>query len=144
MVACTYQFEEVDEALTLLPMAARRALDIAGTHLPLSAWQLLPLGQRRELVQLGAAERVAVDDVRACLREVTAELRAEPPLLEPDPAAGVPAALRQALGAEPPPPTAAWAALPALDRYVLRKLAERGKRERVLLAWREIRAAARI
>ncbi|HTU62929.1 MAG TPA: nitrate reductase associated protein, partial [Polyangiales bacterium] len=53
-----YRFDQADAQLSLLPMAARRALDCAGLHLSLKGWQTLTLERRQALVRLGGAEQI--------------------------------------------------------------------------------------
>lgn len=133
-----YNFDDADAELSLLPMSARRALDCAGLHLSLRGWQRLSLAQRQTLVKLGAAEVVDPASVAACLSEHTQDVRSEPPLREAPASEGPSAALTEALPAGHSMTAALWAALTALDRYVLLQLARRGKRERLAQAFAEI------
>ena len=133
-----YAFDAADAELTLLPMAARRALDLAGVHLSLRGWQRLALTLRKRLVALGALEHVPVTDVFECIREVSDEQRLEPALLEPSATEAPPIALLDLLGSARPLEQGAWSGLRALDRYVLRQLAGRGKQERLHTAYDEI------
>jgi cyclic pyranopterin phosphate synthase len=114
-----YDFEQIDDALDLVPLAARRALDAAGVKVSLEAWRQASLSVRRALTSFGSD--VEVDPV--AVRDVLAE-------------GGVPSSGAQPL-AEPsvdvvPPELAgvvtprAWGAITSLDRYALRKVA-RGK-----------------
>jgi hypothetical protein len=135
-----YAFDAADAALTLLPMAARRALDLAGVHLSLRGWQRLSLAQRQRLVMLGAEEAVPLADVRECVRDLSAEQRTQAPLREPAASEAPPEALLQLLGPARPLTEPAWRGLRALDRYVLLQLAGRGKQERLLAAYDEILA----
>ena len=73
-----YAFDAADAELTLLPMAARRALDCAGRHLSLLGWQGLPLVARRTLVTLGAASEVDALAVARCLTEKAPWLASNP------------------------------------------------------------------
>ena len=52
-----YAFEEIDETLPLVPLAARRALDAAGKKLSLAGWLSLPVARRAVLVEAGRGER---------------------------------------------------------------------------------------
>ena len=135
-----YVFDAADAELSLLPMAARRALDVAGVHVSLAAWQSLEHSRRVELVQLGATETVDPARVRRCLTGVALREEAAPP--EPD-ATQPPARVLAALGAARPLSAARWAQLCALDRYVLAQLARRGRLERIAVAYDEIVAAQR-
>ena len=136
-----YAFEEIDESLKLLPLAARRALDLAGAKVSLAAWQTLPQGVRRELTQLGCAPSVNVDAVQALLeRTGVARQRVDG---FSDPAAHeVPASLSKALGPGRPLAAGTWVALSPLDRYALAKVASRGRETRLMQAYQEIVGAS--
>lgn len=138
--ASLYAFDQADAALSLLPMAARRALDLAGVHLSLAGWQLAPLALRRALVELGAREQVPVAEVSAALAELSraGHTRPVPAIVEPAPAEPPPSSVLEALGPGSPLTHAAWSGARALDRYVLRQLASRGKLERLAEAYAEI------
>jgi hypothetical protein len=136
----TYAFDAVDAELRLLPMAARRALDVAGLHLSLDAWQGLPLAARQALVALGAGTTVDAAEVVARLAEAGAVSVEQPPLLDP-PAVAPPPEVTQALQPARALDAACWAQLRTLDRYVLAQLARRGKLERLAAAYDEIVAA---
>jgi hypothetical protein len=133
-----YAFDAADAALTLLPMAARRALDVAGVHLSLRGWQCLTLAVRQRLVALGALEVVSVEDVLECVRDSGVEQRSQAPQREPSASEAPPDQLLQMLGLARPLSEETWRALRALDRYVLCQLAGRGKQERLLAAYDEI------
>jgi hypothetical protein len=132
-----YAFDAADAELTLLPMAARRALDCAGRHLSLLGWQGLPLVARRTLVALGAAADVDALAVARCLTESGAQARDQPVLPDP-PADQPPLDVSHALGPARPLDADVWSRLRALDRYVLAQLAGRGKLERLATAHDEI------
>ena len=136
-----YAFEEIDDSLKLLPLAARRALDVAGVKVSLAAWQTLPQGVRRELAQLGCAPQVNAGAVQALL-ERTRVLREEIEAVPDPPAHQVPADLLQALGPGRPLAPGTWVALTPLDRYALAKVAVRGRPQRVVRAYREIVGAS--
>jgi hypothetical protein len=133
-----YRFDQADAQLSLLPMAARRALDCAGLHLSLKGWQALSLEQRQALVLLGGTDPVDGARVAELLAERSADMRPTPPLTEADAAAGPSAELLQALPAGRDLSHERWRALSALDRYVLVQLARRGKLERLAEAYLEI------
>jgi hypothetical protein len=138
-----YTFDAVDAELRLLPMAARRALDIAGRHVSLAAWQRSPLPVRQALIVLGAGTWVDASAVVAQLVDAGVDARAQEPL--PDPAADAPPReVVEALGPARLLESARWAGLHALDRYVLAQLARRGKLERLAAAYDEIVANAAV
>lgn len=132
-----YNLDEVDAALELLPMAARRALDHAGKKVSLQDWKAQPLGWRERLTNLGSESEVDAASVRSFLDGSgvpTAELTAES-----DPSAtAVPEAVRAAYGASRPIPEATWSALSALDRYALAKVAVKARPDRLERAYQEI------
>jgi len=130
-----YDFDEADSALTLLPMAARRALDASGWKLTLAGYQSLPHAERIALVEAGAAAQVQPARVLAILARATPAATAQPPVHEPS---DLPAALTAALGAPRVLSLARWQRLTALDRYVLVKLQSRGRQERLERAFDEI------
>jgi len=133
-----YRFDQADAQLSLLPMAARRALDCAGLHLSLKGWQALSLDQRQALVRLGGTDLVDRARVAELLAECAADIRPTQPLTEADAAAGPSAELLQALPEGSVLNNERWRALSALDRYVLGQLARRGKLDRLAEAYREI------
>jgi cyclic pyranopterin monophosphate synthase len=130
-----YSFDGVDASLDLLPLSARRALDVAGLKLSLEAWRALPLESRRALAEAGAASGVDAERV-ASLLPADQVSRLEP-LSEPG-ATVIPAELSAAFGATRPISKALWQALSPLDRYALFKVASRGNPERVKAAYAEI------
>jgi hypothetical protein len=133
-----YKFDEADAELSLLPMAARRALDCAGLHLSLQGWQRLPRVDREAVVRAGAAEKVDVQAVAQLLAACGADIRPMPPLTEADSQAGPDATLLAALPGAHALSRERWCQLSALDRYVLAQLSRRGKRERLAIAYAEI------
>jgi hypothetical protein len=135
-----YAFDAADAELQLLPMAARRALDVAGLHVSLAAWQLLPLGVRQALVALGAGTTVDATLVATQLAQAGAVCVEQPALFDP-PAVAPPPDVVEALQPARPLDAACWAQLRALDRYVLAQLTRRGKLERLAAAYDEIIAA---
>jgi cyclic pyranopterin phosphate synthase len=115
-----FDFEEPNEGLVFIPLAARRALDQAGIKLSLEAWRALPLGERRRLIEAGAAPAVKMAVVESVLSSV------EPPpermAPRPDPAAA-PGELIAAVAERAGELQAAWPRLLPLERYALAKLA---------------------
>jgi hypothetical protein len=125
-----YEFDEADAELSLLPMASRRALDAAGIKLSLATYQTLALGERRELLRLGAGAQVDVSAVRALLAHASSTSV---------PVYGEPLELPDALARELGLDAAGWQRLTPLDRYVLDKLQRRGRSERLQRAFAEMR-----
>jgi cyclic pyranopterin phosphate synthase len=133
----TYRFDEVDETLELLPMAARRALDHAGRRLGREGWTSLPVALRRQVVALGGARGVDVELVH----EAMALARPSPDEVDPrgdPPSDAPPREVSEALGPERPLSAAVWSGLSPLDRYSLVKVVSRGRPERVAAAYDEI------
>ncbi len=116
-----YRFEAIDDALDLVPLAARRALDAAAVKVSLDAWRQSPLALRRS--DHRARERQARVDsaaVQAALAKANMATTVVPPLEEPS-STSVPPELGSIRSRE-----LAWQALAPLDRYALAKVA-RGK-----------------
>lgn len=116
-------FEDVSRELEWMPLAARRALDAAGTVLRLSAWQTLPLSARWSLIELGAPASVRADEVIALLAGVETSGGAvwtegvEPSL-----------GLLELVGARRAEVSAAYSALSGLERYALEKIGSSPRR----------------
>ncbi len=142
-----YGFEDCDEALSLIPFAARRALDLAGVKLSLEAWRGLARVQRARLVHAGTCAVVPLQTVRTIAQSALPTPAAMPPTPELD-ALAVPAVVARALGERWTADL--WPRLTPLDRYVLHKLAspssksqsgdETGTRQdpRLHTAWQEM------
>jgi cyclic pyranopterin phosphate synthase len=120
-----YRFEGIDESLELVPLAARRALDAAGTKLSLAAWRAMTLDLRRAIVALGALAVVDEGAVRAIVTASGAPYVGTPSESDPSPEA-VPELLVRTVT------DSAWRALTPLDRYALLKVA-RGKHPEEIL-----------
>ena len=136
-----YLFDEVDERLELLPLAARRALDAAGLRLSRDGWSSLPLAERTAVTRLGSGDCIEPSSVaQHCTSAVPAPERIEP-RAEPN-AQHVPPEVQSGFGAQRPLPDALWVSLAPLDRYVLAKVVERGRPERVAAAYDEIVGAS--
>ncbi len=130
-----FAFEDPNPGLILLPLAARRALDVAGLKLSLEAWRSLPLEERRLLAAAGTGASVAVDAVeRVALRARPAPERIAP---EPEPLELVPELAETERRAEL---ERAWPSLTALERYALVKLARSKKADPAERAVRLARA----
>jgi cyclic pyranopterin phosphate synthase len=132
-----FAFDDIGPELDLVPLAARRALDLAGVKLSLAAFRSLSLELRRELASLGSVAEV--DTAR--VHEIAA--LAEPPPaalpVAPDPSpVTVPPELVAALGLERPLDAGVWSALEPLERYALAKLARGSRAERLGGAYSEI------
>jgi cyclic pyranopterin phosphate synthase len=131
-----FDFDEARD-LTLMPMAARRALDWAGQRLPLAGWQALSNDARQLLVHLGAEPRVNVAQVLQAMAPVAARAEAITP--PPDPAVSrPPSEVTAAFVTIGPISDATWQALTPLGRYALAKVAVKKRPERLQAAYREI------
>jgi cyclic pyranopterin phosphate synthase len=121
-----YPFEEPNDDLGWIPLAARRALDAAGLKLSLAAWRGLGFAERRALIDAGTGQSVAAEIVeRLVLGAKPAPTRVAP-RPEPD-ATRVPAALSEALGERASELLQRWSSLEPLERYVLEKLVPKGE-----------------
>jgi cyclic pyranopterin phosphate synthase len=132
-----YRFDDIDERLELLPIAARRGLDHAGQRLSREGWTSLALPLRQQIVALGAREVVDVDLVREAASLAQPRPEDMEPVFDP-PFDRCPAEVREALGVEMPVSDAVWIQLSPLARYALGKVAGRGQPERVRGAYAEI------
>lgn len=135
-----YAFEELDADLPLLPLAARRALDLAGVHLGLGGYRTLPVEARLRLAELGSESTVDTGQATHIAQTASPPGRAEAPLSDP-PSHAPPASLLDALGGLPLSDKV-WQALTPIDRYALAKLARRGASARLVRAYEEIVGAS--
>lgn len=125
-----FDFEDIDDALPLLPLAARRALDVAGLKLSLRAWQRLDVEARRALVVAGGEPVV---DVEAVERAVAVAEPAPIPRAPDDEQrlAAPPAGLSARLAGR-------WSSLSPLARFAIAHLEGRGNAARLEEALAEL------
>jgi cyclic pyranopterin monophosphate synthase len=130
-----YSFDGIDASLDLVPVAARRALDLAGFKPSLEVWRALSLEARQAIVEAGSGQGVDIQRVEQAL-----SARSAPRVgLFADPSAQqVTEEVRAAYGSERPISDAVWLGLSPLDRYALAKVAGRPKEERLAAAYQEI------
>jgi len=129
-----FAFESMDDALTYMPLAARRVLDASGRKLSLAGWQSLPTDRRWMVARAGAASDVPPEAVDAVDGASPSPDRIQP---IPEPSfASPPPELDAALGDGRVIEIATWRALRPLDRYALVKSA--GKAEKLARAYDEI------
>jgi cyclic pyranopterin phosphate synthase len=131
-----FEFDEAKD-LSLMPMAARRALDWAGRRLPLAGWQGLSGEARQTLVRLGAAPQVDVARVLEVIAPVagTVEVMAPPR----DPAANTPPnEIIAAYASFGPILESTWRGLSPLARYALAKVAVKKRPERLRAVYQEL------
>jgi cyclic pyranopterin phosphate synthase len=133
-----YRFEQIDESLPYVPLAARRTLDALGRKLSLDGWLSLPLEARLRVVAAGAHAHVDASVLPLVDGAAHAPARV-PPVAEPDETLPPPA-LAGALGPARPLDVARWRALRALDRYALVKCA--GNPDKLARAYDEIAGPA--
>lgn len=104
-----YEFDDADDALTFMPTAVRRALDVAGLKIGLKDWQAMDRDTRVRLVEAGTTDVVEASEVALLLAN------SSPERIEPI--------------SEPVKPDdidlARWAALRPLDRYALWKASKK-------------------
>jgi cyclic pyranopterin phosphate synthase len=129
-----YEFEQIDDTLPYMPLAARRVLDRLGRKLSLDGWLSLELDDRRRVVAAGT--KATVDESALVVLDA---VRPPPDRIPPEPEPDEtepPARLVAALGASRPLDVAKWRSLRALDRYALAKCAARP--EKLTRAYDEI------
>ena len=132
-----FRFDGVDASFDLLPLAARRALDHAGSKLSLEGFRSLSRGEREELVELGSGDQVdvaRVSEIALAARPPGERMtpQGDPPAVAPDDG------IMAAFGSSRLIPAASWAALSALERYALAKVASSKNAERLAQAYDEI------
>jgi cyclic pyranopterin monophosphate synthase len=132
-----YAFEEIDEWLDAIPLAARRALDTCGAKLTAVAWRRMRSGARVAITSLGSDKKVDAARVRDLLVEEDVPYEAVTAVIDP-PAGGLSTDLVRALGEARPLDAARWRTLAPLDRYALVRLARRGRSDRLRRAYDEI------
>jgi molybdenum cofactor biosynthesis protein MoaC len=130
-----YAFEDLDETLDLVPLAARRALDASGCKVSLEAWRGAALAVRHAIARAGEGDGVDVGSTQRALASAGVAFEVIEPPREPR-ADAVPEDLEPVLGHAVG--NATWASLSALDRYALAKVARKGASERLERALSEI------
>lgn len=138
-----YRFDGIDASLSLVPLAARRALDALGVKLSLDGFLSLPLEARRQLVIAGSKERVDLGAARAGISGARPAAAPHPTPEEPS-ADQVPSDVLAAFGPHRPIPEKVWQGLTPLDRYALSKVARKPRPERLDGAHREIVGGASV
>lgn len=113
-----FDFEDTGDSLSLLPLSARRALDVAGFRLSLEGWQSLSLADRRELAIEGGRDAVDASTVELAVKRSALPATRIRPVPDPDPLLP-PEQLSSFLGPRRAIDPAQWARLRALDRYAL-------------------------
>ena len=117
MQDAVYSFEDTGENLSLLPLAARRALDVAGFRLSLEGYQSLSLEDRLDLTLAGTKDAIDTKHVESLVRVSTVPATRIKPAQDPD--ADVPPEQlgpgRRGRAVFP----AEWRRLRAVDRYAL-------------------------
>jgi cyclic pyranopterin phosphate synthase len=129
MMRGVFRFEDIGDELPLLPLAARRALDAVGRRLSLAAWQKLPMEQRRRIVAGGSSHEVDGEGVLTAIE--SAEPAAEPmPAADEEELDELPMGMKMSV--------ARWRELSRLERFALRHLVQRDKRDLLAQALAEI------
>lgn len=132
-----YAFDGIDETLDLLPLAARRALDVSGKKLSLAGFRSLTVEARRALTEAGEESRVDPTKVRRIVAPANPPALDMPAMPEPD-AEEVPGRVLETLGSDRPLSGKVWSSLSALDRYALYKVTEKPRQDRVAAAYAEL------
>jgi cyclic pyranopterin phosphate synthase len=112
-----FPFEDVGDSLELLPLAARRALDLSGYRLSLEGYQSLPVDARLALAERGAETSVDSLAVERIIRKATHPPTRIKPIADPDPFSP-PEQLETAV-VDRKGLVAAWQKLRPLDRFAL-------------------------
>ena len=132
-----YSFDVDGDALELVPLAARRALDHAGRKLSLAGWTSLEHAERRTLVRLGSTSPVDLDAVARVLRRARPAASSTEALGDP-PRDAPPEPVLEAYAGHGRLSAAIWSSLSDVDRYALEKVAKRPNAERIAGAYAEI------
>lgn len=117
MQDAVYSFEDTGENLSLLPLAARRALDVAGFRLSLEGYQSLSLEDRLDLTLAGTKDPIDTRHVESLVRLSSVPATRIKPAQDPD-ADAPPEQLGPGRKGRSIPP-AEWQKLRAVDRYAL-------------------------
>jgi len=132
-----FEFDEIDETLTLVPLAARRLLDALGAKLSLEGWRSLSHADRVALLRLGSAATIDEAPARCVLARAQPLARATDPTGDPS-AVVVPSQVAERLGSERTLTRADWSQLTPLERWVLVKVAASKNPERLPRAYDEV------
>ena len=118
MKEAVYPFEDTGENLSLLPLAARRALDVAGFRLSLEGYQSLSLEDRLELTIAGTRDKVDVKLVEQLVRLSLSPATRIKPAADPDPDTPPEQLSAESIRGRQLDPFD-WQRLRAVDRYAL-------------------------
>jgi hypothetical protein len=135
---------ELYQALDLVPLAVRRALDLAGIKLPLAGWQAMAFDDRRALAAARVTDDASLAAFTSLLREAAARAGASLSPLPRGPEMGWRApATEEAVKARLAEiglalPEGAWARLDDEARYLLAHLAKKGDPDRLRAAASEL------
>lgn len=118
-----FEMDEIGPDLDLVPIAARRALDHAGVHLPLEGWRSLPLDLRQRILRAGSSEDVDVTLVATITSQAVPSARLVEPVFDPKPQS-----LPEGLPADAGVDQQLWASLGGLGRFALVHAARRAEK----------------
>lgn len=116
----SFEADEAGPDLDLMPLAARRALDHAGLHLPLEGWRSLSVDERKRITRAGGQSAVDVSTVATIVSYAKPAARPIDPIADPT-AEFLPVGLSSRRGMD----AQRWATLGGLERYALAHAAER-------------------
>src|SRR5688572_25275542 len=85
LLSSLFPFDDADESLERIPIAARRALDVSGWRVALDAWRAMPWENRRRVTIAGSAEIVDPFVVEEAVRRAGASVVRVRPAIDPDP-----------------------------------------------------------
>ena len=138
LLKCEYAFEELDDGLPRIPLAAQRSLDASGVRLSVEAWRSLPAADQKIVMLAGGADVVDAQLIDSIVARATPSAVKVDKLVEPN-RFDLPASVVEVLERSHPLDLERWAAASALDRYVLLRL--RTDPEELARAYEEIFAA---
>ncbi|HRI72070.1 MAG TPA: nitrate reductase associated protein, partial [Polyangium sp.] len=114
-----FELDQIGPDLDLMPLAARRALDHAGLHLPLEGWRSLNVDERKRLIHVGAQREVDAAAVAILIGHAKPPARPVDPVFDPV-AEYLPLGLSAKRGVD----VERWRTLTGLERYVLAHAAQ--------------------
>ena len=118
LAAVLFSFDDADASLGRMPIAARRALDLAGWRVALDAWRAMPFEDRRRVTLAGATEIVDPFVVEEAVRRAGSSVMRVRPTPDPD-STRPPTDLATALEPGRTIDARGWSNLRAVERYAL-------------------------
>jgi cyclic pyranopterin phosphate synthase len=132
-----YSFEDIDEWLDTPPLAAKRALELAGCKVSLVAWRRMRVAARVAVTSLGNESRVDASRVRDLLLDESVPFELITAQIQDPSTSSVPVDVQRALG-DGKLDLPRWRSLAPLDRWMLSRLSRRGRTEKLRRAFEEV------